>query len=694
MINMRLSFLLILCIAGSAFSANAQVAPTFTGGAVQTFVVCQNSGANSINALLTINDADVSETETWSTLSGALHGSLTASYSATSTGGSITPAGLSYTPTFGYTGTDSFSIIISDGTFSDTTKIRVTVNPLPVAGTITGLSAVCVGSFITLANGIGGGVWSRSNTHATVSTLGVVAGVSAGIDTIYYTVSNGCGSAVASKTVTVNPLPTVGVISGSSLSCIGIPATLTNSVPGGVWSSSNGTATITSGGVVTGVMSGRDTIMYAVTNSCGSAIATKTIDVLPVLLSGTISGATALCEGDSITLTTTGSLGGVWSASNGSATVSAGMVTAIYAGIDTISYTVSNACGTSSATAVITINPLAVVGPITGASGLCVGAGIILSESAPGGVWSSTSGSTSVDMMGVVTGIFPGPDSILYTVTTACGTAIATTTVMVNPVPYAGIISGGSGVCAGSVLPLTTDGDAGGVWYSSNFTSALISTTGLVTGMSPGTSDISYVVTNTCGTDTAITTISTDLPAMPIICDSTVCPFSYLILLNFSTGGTWSTTDPLVAFAFDGTMLGFPGGVAFGLTSGKTTVTYTLNNGCGITTATKEIRVMTAEECDTTSTIDSNVATWNVTGANEELKVYPNPNNGNFSLDVVAHLNEIAHVTITNIIGQKVKEFNTTTNTISDVTVGPQPGIYFITVATVHNRYTAKVTVQ
>ncbi len=52
-------------------------------------------------------------------------------------------------------------------------------------------------------------------------------------------------------------------------------------------------------------------------------------------------------------------IGGAWSASNGRATVAGGLVTSVSAGIDTISYSVTNGCGTQSATLPVTISPIA-----------------------------------------------------------------------------------------------------------------------------------------------------------------------------------------------------------------------------------------------------------------------------------------------------------------------------------------------
>ncbi len=79
------------------------------------------------------------------------------------------------------------------------TTMAITVNPLPVAGTITASSFVCLGSTTTCASDKCCGVWSSSNSAiATINpTSGVATGVGAGIITINYAVTNYCGTANA-----------------------------------------------------------------------------------------------------------------------------------------------------------------------------------------------------------------------------------------------------------------------------------------------------------------------------------------------------------------------------------------------------------------------------------------------------------------------------------------------------------------
>jgi sugar lactone lactonase YvrE len=181
-------------------AATATSNPTFTGGHNQTWNVCQDAAATPINTLLAVADADLGQTETWSTVLAPLHGTLVAAYTTTSTGFTLTPAGLTYMPTAGYNGLDSFKVRVNDGTASDTTTVVVTVNPLPTAGTITGTDSVCPGFTVTLSNATTGGTWSSSSSSiATVSAAGVVTGVAPGTATITYTVSNSCGTATGIK---------------------------------------------------------------------------------------------------------------------------------------------------------------------------------------------------------------------------------------------------------------------------------------------------------------------------------------------------------------------------------------------------------------------------------------------------------------------------------------------------------------
>jgi hypothetical protein len=232
----------------------------------------------------------------------------------------------------------------------------ISVNPLPNAGVISGIDSVCVGSVTTLISTGSAGSWSSSATGiALISSAGLVTGVSAGTTSISYSVSNSCGIDVATATVTVNPMPYAGVISGSGILCESSTTTLSSSITGGTWSvASSGIAGI-SAGVLFGVTAGNTFVSYSVANSCGFDVAIIPVTVETSPNPGVISGPSTVCIGQTITFSSTGTTTGIWNSVNGYITISAGIVTGLAVGLDSVLYSVTNSCGTSTATTNVTI---------------------------------------------------------------------------------------------------------------------------------------------------------------------------------------------------------------------------------------------------------------------------------------------------------------------------------------------------
>ncbi len=519
-----------------------------------------------------------------------------------------------------------------------TSTLTFTVNPLPSA--ITGPASVCAGATTTLSDAMTGGTWSSSNTLlATAGTgFGTVTGVAAGTPTITYSLAPGCS---VTKTITVSPLPNAGSITGVSNVCAGSAITLTDVVSGGLWSTSNAKATVT-GGVVTGVAAGTDTIRYTVTTSGCSATATKTVAVSSFPLPGSITGASGVCVGAAITLTDIVT-GGVWNTSNAKATVSGGVVTGITAGTDTIIYSVTNVCGTANTTKTVTINPLPGPGSITGASDVCVGLAILLSDGIAGGVWSSSNTKAKV-ASGLVTGITAGADTIIYTVINGCGTATATKAITVSSFPVAGSITGLPGVCVGAAITLT-DGITGGIWSSSNANASVLA--GVVTGVSAGMATISYSVINACGTANATLVITINpLPnAGTITGEDSVCVGNTIILTDLAGGGIWNSSNTSIS-VISGS------GLVSGISAGIITIVYSVSNSCGIDVAVFPVKVISSLVCSTLMNADLNTAFT-------DLNLYPNPNQGTFTVNgtlgtpVTTGDAEVS-LEITNMLGQVV----------------------------------------
>jgi len=131
------------------------------------------------------------------------------------------------------------------------------------------------------------------------------------------------------------------------------------SATGGTWSSSNASvASIDGMGNVTAVTAGNAVISYALTNSCGAATVTYpiTVSIAPTN-AGTISGVDSICIRDTARFTSSVA-GGTWSSFDRAIAVvdSTGRVAGIARGFSTITYTVTNACGSVFTTYPVYVN--------------------------------------------------------------------------------------------------------------------------------------------------------------------------------------------------------------------------------------------------------------------------------------------------------------------------------------------------
>ncbi|MCW3123554.1 MAG: surface protein, partial [Flavipsychrobacter sp.] len=453
--------------------------------------------------------------------------------------------------------------------------VVVTVNPLPAS--ITGTQVVCEAATTTLANATGFGAWSTANTTASVNSVsGVVTGVAAGTATVTYTLTTGC---IATAIVTINPTP--AITAGTGIVCVGLTTTLTGSGFGN-WSSSNtAVATVGSGtGIVTGVSAGYPNISYTLATGC---FATKvaTVNPLPTAIIGTMSS----CIGATSALSDA-TAGGVWTTSVSSvATVgsSSGIVSGVTAGTTTISYTLS-ATGCAM-TGIFTVNPFP--SAITGTMNTCPGATTALADASTFGNWSSsnTSVATIGSGTGIVSGVAAGTTTITYTLSTGCSITAALT---VNPLPSA--ISGTMTVCAGLTTGLSDAG--GGTWSTNNTTVATVnSVSGIVSGVSAGTTTITYTLGTGCQSMAAVTVYA--LPA-PISGTLNVCAGLTTGLSDVTGSGTWTSSTSSVA------TVGSATGLVNGLVAGTSTITYMIPTGC-ISTATVTVNPLPAAIGGTTN---------------------------------------------------------------------------------------------
>ena len=138
---------------------------------------------------------------------------------------------------------------------------------------------------------------------------------------------------------------------------------------------------------------------------------------------GVITGPSSVCLAASTSLSVSAS-GGSWSSSNSSATVVSGIVAGVASGVDTIVYSVSNGCGFDSSSHVITIDSIPNAGFISGLDTVCMLSTIVLTSSVATGTWSSSNSGIATVAGGIVWGVASGADTIRYSVSNSCGTAV------------------------------------------------------------------------------------------------------------------------------------------------------------------------------------------------------------------------------------------------------------------------------
>ena len=198
----------------------ALAAPVFTTGNNASFTICQNAAAVSLDGYLGVDDLTAG-TLTWSVSSGPAHGSLNGFSQTQPSGGyGITPAGTSYTPTVGYSGTDNFTIRVTDNLGNIINKsFNVTITALPAqpGNFISASTSVCAGQSnvtYTVPNdpNITSYTWGYSGTNFNLSPAGNTANISffnnATSGTVSVYGSNACGtSSQRTIAVTVNNVP-------------------------------------------------------------------------------------------------------------------------------------------------------------------------------------------------------------------------------------------------------------------------------------------------------------------------------------------------------------------------------------------------------------------------------------------------------------------------------------------------------
>lgn len=402
------------------------------------------------------------------------------------------------------------------------------------------------------------------------------------------------------RVVTVLPTPAVSpapvhICNGSTQVMSGVPS-------GGTWASSNtGVATINAMAILRSVSVGTTTVSYTATNGCARTLVAS-VNAMP----DTIVGSRNVCLGGTVALTGLAA-GGTWSSSNaGVASVHAttGVVTGASSGTAAISYTAAGS--TCYKVAVVTVNTT--FAGVLGMTNVCLGNTATIAAPVGGGAWTAANvaRATINASTGLVTGVSVGTTVVSYTVGGSC---VYTGTINVTSVPAT--LHGSQTLCNGGTASWISTA-TGGAWSSSNTGIATINAaSGLVSGVGVGVATISYTIVGCVVTRTVTVQVSPTAIAGP----ETVPVGGTAVYSSAPTGGTWTSSNPLRA------VIGATTGSMTVLTAGAgPTIGYTLPNGCAVT---KAITIGAMRGTETSGVV-----------APLEPLVYPNPNNGQFSIRV------------------------------------------------------------
>ncbi len=548
---------------------------------------------------------------------------------------------------------------------------------------IVGTDTICVGSTSLLIDSAINGVWSSTNPLvAGINVNGLVTAVAQGVDTVSYSVTNVCGTSTARRRLVIQR--PVSVVSGNTAVCRGSLASFSDSTIGGVWSVSNNTvATVNALGVVTAVAAGADSVIYTVSNVCGTSMAYAylTVERQP----SAISCPDSVCEMLGWVIPTDSVNGGIWHVSNSSVLSLFDTMTGVFdplvIGHDTLTYTVNNSCGLFTVSKLVTVDGY-VSGVISGPDTVCMGSTALMTDTFySAGAWSvDLPGIATINSTGSVTAVSGGLATVSYSLTNTCGFQTALHPVYVKTPPTGVIISGLFSVCLGGNITLVGS-PAGGSWNAVNANASVFST-GTVLGLAVGVDTIQYSVSNSCGTTTfprVINIITVPSPAIITGAD-TVCQGSVVTLSASATGGAWSHLYGYTTVTGTGRVNG--------VTPGIDTIKYTLSNACGSAVTAFPITVYSIGHCDSANGVN------NVVANAATFSVYPNPARSAVTFNMQSQSHESVVITLSNIVGEKVKEWTIQPNVPSEQDLDLVPGVYVVTAIDGNVRYVTRLVVE
>jgi hypothetical protein len=544
--------------------------------------------------------------------------------------------------------------------------IPVTVYVTPTLAPTAAPMIVCIGGSSTLsAVGALNYTWT-STTHTVNTSTMVVTPTSTGMTTYTVVKSNSNCSDTKIINVITNSLPTVAAIVMPSTVCALSPATL---AAGGAltytWTAP-GTPNYTFTGA-SNVISPPVSTTYSVAASDGTCVNTATVHLAtnpnPTVLAS--SSATSICQGESVSLNASGATNYTWTTGTNTlytqSITDSPMIPTAYQVVGDNSF----GC-TSQASQIVLVygSPTLSAGPDK--SLICNGTPVTFTASgASSYTWDANAGNaTGSSVVLNPSTTLSGP--VIYTVTgTNTIGCLGTQTTQVHVYIPSLSVSGNTNACKGSTLSLTASGGNSGsyTWHTAN------------------TPNSSGATLTTSLTAASVFTVSANTTSATV-----TCPVSHTVQVGlYPDPAITAIAQRTTICTGESSELHAGGGVSYSWDNGATgstitvspkiqtnyTVTGTDNNGCK-NTATVQVRV---SGC---------VGIQELAGSLQEILVYPNPNNGEFTIRAGAAEMKL---TLVNELGQLIQSIELSAANNYQVSLKDLAnGVYFVNGKQIHQK--------
>lgn len=639
----------------------------FVPGATATYTVSGTNacGTSSATTIITVEAAPtVTASASSSTLCAGSGLTLTATGNATNYvwSGGTAPAGngVGFIPaasmiTYSVVGTNSLGC-------KALATIPVTVFATPLQSPVASPAIVCIGKSTTLtASGALSYTWTSATQTVFTATL-VETPTTTGISTYTVIKSNSTCSDTKVISVVTNSLPTIFAIVTPTLICALNPATL--AVGGGqtyTWTASTSTNTFNGPSPI--VFPAVPTT-YTVAASDGTCINTTTValavDPNPVI---TVTATSAdICLGQPVTVNGNGGINYTVTSTNNS-TFNTLPITESPTITTAYTFTGDNSFGcTASAVQVVVVHPNPTVNISTNRALVCSGNPATLTATGANNyTWTSNNALTNTTVVNPASTV-SGP--VIYTAMGAYTTGCTSSkTIAVNVFVPVLTVSGATNTCSGGLITLTGGGGNNGTysWHTASGTNNFQTLTTTLTA--PAVFTLNATTTSLTVNCPATKTIAVGINATPSIVAvaqrTTIC-IKESVQLHGQGGVSyvWSTSANTATITVAPTI------------QTNYTVTGTDANGC-VSTGSVQIKV-------------SNCLGLNeLNGKNNTLLIFPNPNNGEFTVQAEEPLS----LNVINELGQVVRTIGLSENNNYKVTVSDlSKGIYFISGLKIHQK--------